>query len=312
MIYNLTSIKRVIAKVLTDRDAKEGDHRISDMVEWCGEALEKIGAFPYFEDRVAGKENEPLLELVNYQAKLPAGFHRLIQVGYSPTEDGSFYPMRYATGSFEGMRGLTSDEVAVDLDNLAAIPDADVVTIAMSLYDLDYAAALLKINNEPATRNLIAGLLLRNDRAVEGTTSRTSDYVYVVTPGGWIKTNKETGYLMVAYQAIPLDTDGYPLVPDDQSFLEALYWYINMKLMYPDWVAGRVRDAVYYDARRSWNYYCKQAYGNAMMPSADQLESFKNSWLRLVPEIKEHANFFSTLGQEQVVYNKDNITNVNI
>jgi hypothetical protein len=311
MVYNLTSIKRVIAKVLTDRDAKEGDHRISDMIEWSGEALEKIGAFPYFVSKVAGKEGEPLLELVNYQAKLPSGFHRLIQVGYSLTEDGAFYPMRYATGSFEHARGLTSDEGTSDLDDLSAISDSDVVTLAMTLYELDYEAALSLINNDPAKRSIIAGLLLENHRSLEGTTSRTTDYVYVITPGGWIKTNQETGYLMVAYQAIPLDTDGYPLVPDDPSFLEALYWYINMKLMYPEWVAGRIRDAVYYDARRSWNYYCKQSYGNAMMPAADQLESFKNSWLRLVPEINEHKDFFSTLGQEQVIYNKDNILNPN-
>jgi len=307
MIYNLTSIRRVIAKVLTDRDAKEGDHRISDMVEWAGEALEKIGAFPYFVDKVAGKEGEPLLELVNYQAKLPAGFHRLIQVGYGLEESGPFYPMRYATGSFEGMRGLTSDEETSDLDNIAAIADADVVSLAMTLYDLSYVDALNLINSEPAKRQLLASLLLQNNRATEGTTSSTVDFVYVITPGGWIKTNQETGYLMVAYQAIPLDTDGYPLVPDDQSFLEALYWYINVKVMYPDWVAGRIRDAVYYDARRSWNYYCKQAYGNAMMPAADQLESFKNSWLRLVPEIRQHKDFFSTLGEEQVIYNKDNV-----
>lgn len=309
MIYNLTSIKRVIAKVLTDRDAKEGDHRISDMVEWAGEALEKIGAYPYFVTKVAGKEGEPLLELVNYQAKLPSGFHRLVQVGYSSTEDGSFYPMRYATGSFEAAHGLTSNEESTSLDDV--VSTADIVTLTMTLYSIDYDAALLKINNDPALRSVIAGLVLDKRAASEGSTSRTVDYVYVITPGGWIKTNQETGYLMMAYQAIPLDIDGYPLVPDDPSFLDALYWYINMKLMYPEWVAGRVRDAVYYDARRSWNYYCKQAYGNAMMPAADQLESFKNSWLRLVPEIREHSDFFSTLGQEQVIYNKDNIVNPN-
>ncbi len=307
MVYNLVSCKRVIAKVLTDRNMTEGDHRISDQLEWIGEALEKIAAFPYFVTKVAGKEGEPLLTLVNYQAKLPTGFHRLIQIGYSNTENGAFYPMRSATGSMEASRGLTSDETASDLDDAAAVPTSDVVIAAMVLYDLDSADALVYINANPAIRSYIAGLLLSNSPLVEGTTSRTVDCTYVITPGGWVKTNQKTGFLMVSYQAIPLDLDGYPLVPDDQSFLEALYWYINVKLMYPEWVAGRVRDAVYYDARRSWNYYCKQAYGNAMMPAADQLESFKNSWLRLVPEINEHSNFFSTLGEQQVIYNKDNI-----
>jgi hypothetical protein len=130
----------------------------------------------------------------------------------------------------------------------------------------------------------------------------TTDLTYVVHDG-WIKTNVPEGYLMIAYQAIPTDIDGYPLVPDDPGFIEAIYWYITVKLLYPMWRDGRVRDAVYYDARNSWNFYCKQAYANAMMPNVDMLESIKNSWLRLIPEISEHDNFFSTLGQQQVIYN---------
>jgi len=136
----------------------------------------------------------------------------------------------------------------------------------------------------------------------ENQTSFSKDMCYVITPG-YIKVNFKEGYLMMAYTRIPVDADGYPLVPDNISFTEALYWYITMKVLYPQWKDGRVRDAVYYDARRSWNFYCKQAYGTAMMPNADQLESIKNSWLRLIPEIGEHSSFYSTLGQQQNIYN---------
>ena len=48
MVYNLTSVNRVIAKVFTDLQLQEGDHRVSDMIEYAGEALEKIGGFPMF------------------------------------------------------------------------------------------------------------------------------------------------------------------------------------------------------------------------------------------------------------------------
>ncbi len=308
MIYKNTSIKRVIAKVFTDLDLKEGDHRVSDMIGWAGEALVKIGAFPYFETRVAGKEGDPLLEIVNYQAKLPGGFHRLIQVGYSTTEAGSYYPMRQASGSFERNFGLTSAESAASTD-LSAVAESDIVILAMNLYDLDYAAALAKINNEPATRDNLAGYIAvaretSINKLAEGGTTTTTDYIYTITPGGWIKTNQSTGYLMVAYQAIPLDENGYPMVPDDESFMEALYWYISMKLMYPEWKQGRIRDAVYYDARRSWNFCCKQAYGNAMMPNIDQLESIKNTWLSLVPRVAdEHDSFYSNTGAKQTILN---------
>jgi len=305
MLYKTTSVKRVIAKVFTDLNLSEDTHRISDMVEWAGEAVEKIGAFPSFTNKVAGKDDLPYLVLENYQSLLPHDFHKLIQVSYATTSNGPFYPLRYATGSFDW--GSTATTTATSTD--AVSPESSLVTLTMSLYDLSYEDALAKLNSEPATKALIQSMLTQMN--VADTRSATTDYIdttldytYLITPN-YIKTNVETGYLMLAYQAIPTDAEGYPMIPDNQSFLDAIYWYINMKLMYPDWVTGKVRDAVYADAKRSWNYYCKQAYGEALMPNKDQIESIKNTWLRLVPEINEHSTGFSTMGQRQIVYNNN-------
>jgi hypothetical protein len=300
MIYKLTSVKRVIAKVFTDLDLKEGDHRISDMVEWAGEALEKIGAFPQFINKVTGKDNNPLLELSNYQTVLPYDFHRLVQCSYSTSESGPFYPMRAATGSMDYGNEL-NDSSQLDVDNVS---DSELVNAVMELYELTYVQALAWVNDNPSRASQVSYLLdaKKSGTDVTGGTTSTIDYIYHVT-NNYIKTNQETGYLMLAYQAIPTDAEGYPLIPDVASFHEALYWYINMKLLYPQWKMGQVRDAVYYDARRSWNFYCKQAYGDAMMPDADQMESVKNAWLRLVPSINEHSTFFSTLGEQEIVWN---------
>lgn len=310
MIYKTTSVKRVIAKVFTDLDLQEGEHRISDMIEWAGEALEKIGAFPSFINKVTGRDNNPLLEIVNYQTKLPCDFHTVIQVSFSENINGPFYPMRYATGSFE--YGKIDNEIT---SNDFIFPDSSLATLAMSLYateltadaeHTEYQHALIKLNAEPTTRSLLNGLLnqmtpTNNVQVKSSYVNTTIDYTYLIT-SNYLKTNVSSGYIMMAYQAIPTDNNGYPLIPDDADFMEAIYWYITMKLLYPQWKQGSVRDQVYYDARRSWNYNCKKAYGNALMPNIDQLESIKNGWLRLVPEINEHATGFSTLGERQIIY----------
>ena len=302
MIYKTTSIKRVIAKVFTDLDLQEGSHRISDMIEWASEAIKKIGAFPTLLTRVTGKGGLPLLVISNYQTKLPCDLTAINQVAYSTSESGPFYPMVYGSGSFDpGVPDTTSTGTDTTL------PDSIIVEQAMDLYGLDYAAALLYLNTYPARRESIESMLLTGTISTTGTRdpmTASGDYTYIVTPG-YIKTTLQTGYIMLSYQAVPTDTEGYPMIPDDESFEEAIYWYINMKLTYPEWKAGRVRDAVYYDAKSSWNYYRKQAYGNAMMPNIDQLEAIKNAWLRLVPEIHEHGNAFTTLNERQIIYNKN-------
>ena len=304
MIYKLTSVERVIAKVFQDLDLKEGEHRLSDIIEWAGESLEKIGAFPSFINKVTGKDDIPLLEVTNYQVKLPCDFYNLIQASFSTNKQGPYYPMRYGTGNFD-----TGNPDVADENELGATTDvanvSDLVVFAMTLYDLNYADALTKINMEPDTRKKLTNLLNMKTPTLPGTKNpmaTTRDITYVITPG-YIKMNVESGYIMLAYQAIPTDSKGYPMIPDDAEFLEAIYWYIVMKLYYPQWVSGQIRDAVYYDARRSWSYFCKQAYGQALMPNTDQLEMIKNSWLRLVPEIREHDSGFSSLGGEQRKYN---------
>ena len=305
MIYKTTSVERVLAKVYQDLDLKEGDHRLSDMIEWAGEALEKIGAFPSFTNKVTGKDEVPLLEVVNYNVQLPCDFYNLIQISFSTSQQGPYYPMRYGTGNFDAGNPeiVTDDKSATVVSDVAST--SDLVILCMTLYDLDYASALAKLNNEPDTRSMLTGIVNIKTPTLPGVhnpMATTRDITYVLTPG-YIKLNVESGYIMMAYQAIPTDTKGYPLIPDDPSFLEAIYWYIVMKLYYPQWVGGQIRDAVYYDARKSWNYFCKQAYGQALMPTTDQLESIKNSWVRLIPEIKEHTSGFSALGQEQRAYN---------
>lgn len=263
MIYNLTSVKRVITKVFSDLNLQEETHRVYDMIEWAGEALEKIGAFPSLEVFITGKNGEPLLEIENYQAQLPIGLHSVIQVAYSKDREGPFRPMRTSTNNFDLVKGFTT--LQYGLNNL----------------DLQYVST-----DETPSLGL----------------NFTDDLTYVITPG-YIKTNLKEGYLMMVYARIPINEEGYPMIPDHVSFMEAIYWYINLKLLYPQWKSGQIRDAVYYDARSSWNFYCRQAYGVSMMPNVDQLESIKNSWLRIVPELREHNTFFSTLGQEQTIYN---------
>ena len=86
---------------------------------------------------------------------------------------------------------------------------------------------ILIINNEPATRSLIQSMLNQMDTSSGARTTTefidtTFDYTYLITPN-YIKTNAETGYIMLAYQAVPTDAEGYPLIPDNQSFIEAIY-----------------------------------------------------------------------------------------
>lgn len=310
MVNNLVSCQAVIAKVFTDLNLQESPNRILDMVEWAGEAMAKIGAFPSLTTRVTGI-NSPITTVSNYQAKLPGDLHSIIQVGYSQVKEGPFFAMIYDAGSM-AINTKINFESEVTTDTLtpteveAVAASSDVVTLAMYLYNLTYDQAITYLNTHPEIRVHLDFLLSTKQNTLKQIAdSSLESFRYIVVPG-YIKTSMRDGYLKIAYKAIPTDDNGWPMIPDDEGFKEAIYWYITMKMTYPEWREGRIRDAVYYDTRSNWNYYCKQAYGNAVMPQgADQMEALKNSWVRLVTEMDEHSTFFSTLSDRQYIYNKN-------
>lgn len=137
-----------------------------------------------------------------------------------------------------------------------------------------------------------------NDSGFEGNNTRAKfDNVTYKISNGCIKTAVENGYLQVVYEAMPIDYNGYPLIPDYVEFKEAIYWYINMKYTYSQWRRGEVRDGVYQDTEKNWHWYCQQAANKAMIPDLGKLENIKRSYLSLRPRTEQFKKFYDTLNE---------------
>lgn len=139
-----------------------------------------------------------------------------------------------------------------------------------------------------------------NQTKIENSAYNGVERTHVITDtykieSGYIKTSFEEGSIWLSYQALPLDIEGYPLVPDDVSFREATYRYIVYKYLYPQFVIGKVNKDVYYDAENKWYWYCNQAGAKAKMPDINTLESIKRSFLSLRPKPNQFKTFFEDL-----------------
>lgn len=114
---------------------------------------------------------------------------------------------------------------------------------------------------------------------------------------GYFNTSFKEGQLDIQYIALPMDEEGYPLVPDHVSFREALYWYVVYKYLYPKVLNGEVQGQFYQDAYEKWQYYCNQAGAEAMMPDLMTLENIKRSYLSLRLRPNLFDNFYNTLNK---------------
>lgn len=238
MIYKLTSIKPLIAKVYRDLNLQE-ESRWVDMIEWAAEALEHIGSYPQFKR----KTEEVTIE--NHIGTLPCDFFKLEAVAFNnPISHSQLKPH---SGSFD--------------------------------FNYDISDVADGINNSKVENGY------------------TIDNCY-------IKTNFSEGTVTISYLAFYVDEDGFPMIPDDVSYREAIFRYIIMKLYFADYLTGKINPNIYRDMENEWHRYCMQARANANMPDLQQLESIKEMWVRLIPDIRQGGAFFKDLNYRERLRHK--------
>lgn len=309
MINNrMISSNTVIAKVIADLQLQESDIRITDIREWCMEAILKIGAIQQYEHKVA------ILPIECHQVALPCDLYKLGQVAFSFCNEGGWLPMRKATSSF----GVFHDRECSN-EPCMLIPDTAMFPLVKNMFNLNTdREALDKLNEDTNLRQTLSILLNQwtvgtvNGKFVPGvidhrdSTMFSNELQYTTKPG-YINTCMPRGFVKISYYAIYTDEDSMPMIPDLESYKEAIYWYVTMKLMYPKKLKGQISQGDYYDIRNSYNFYRKQAYAEAMMPTVDDLETISNIYTKLYPEINDHSMFFSTSGDEQNIYNQNRL-----
>lgn len=309
MINNrMISSASVVAKVIADLDLKEDQIRITDIREWIMEGILKIGAIQQYEHKVA------ILPIECHQVALPCDLYKLGQVAFSFCNGGGWLPMRKATSSF----GVFHDRECSN-EPCMLIPDTAMFPLVKNMFNLNTdREALDKLNEDTNLRQTLSILLNQwtvgtvNGKFVPGvidhrdSTMFSNELQYTTKPG-YINTCMPRGFVKISYYAIYTDEDSMPMIPDLESYKEAIYWYVTMKLMYPKKLKGQISQGDYYDIRNSYNFYRKQAYAEAMMPTVDDLTTISNIYNKLYPEINDQDTFFSTSGDEQNIYNQNRL-----
>lgn len=304
MIYNYTKCESIIAKIMADLDSSEVNNRITDIREWIFEAVDKIGAPMQYIRKESGHDGLPLLVIKDNQVPLPADLIVLDGVAYSESPKGPWVPMTITTSIFRepNRKPQKHDVLRTSMHHDSAnkaIEDQEIVVH----------------EHQPMNRKLMTSqsqLYTVNGMKYLEKALRPDKPEYFVKPG-WLVVNKNKGFVKLSYKSIAVDERGYPLIPDLTSYQEAVYWYVVMKLSFPKFMSGKLSgngskygakyaQQTYFYIQQQWNFYRNQAYAEAMMPTADDMENIKNDWNKLVPEWDARDTFFKDINKQQSVY----------
>lgn len=278
-----------------------------DVIEWCAEALELIGAVTAYEEAVA------FIEIKNHQCKLPLGLHKIIQV--AKNKNGNYKtctPLKICQqtqASSNPCASLTSDAVWLDC-NGQPIVSYD-VAYYRPYFDLkaeynDWThSEYYKQNFTPVrlANHTLFGTLVLNTEIAGYNTNGTDEYT--VISNNILRTSFKQGQICVAYYRQVRDIKtGYPMIPDEESYKTAINKYLLMQMSAIDFENGREGAKMRLDKYESdWHWYCGQAADKAMMPSGvDEYQNLLDQRTKLIPNYNSYYKFFGNLSKPEVGY----------
>tara|TARA_R110002012_G_scaffold168765_1_gene332339 strand:+ start:429 stop:1364 length:936 start_codon:yes stop_codon:yes gene_type:complete len=307
-VYRSTSCKPIIRKVMRDLKPNNADW-VVDAVEWIGEALEHIGASSQL------VQKQCVLSIQDNKQILPDDLYYINQIAVN--ESVSPAKSTELDTLITQIKNLRDDlrEYNANVDTLTS---STLVTADLTTFDTQYKSNILELRELQSRMLVLENIYFGSGAKLEplkygaGTFHKSmhcdecvnefadSEDSYIID-GDYIKTSFLTGKICLSYMAFPTDDDCYPMVPDEVSFKEAMFWYIYKKLLLGGF--DKPNNKIDYNfADQKWQKYCSQARNAANYPDIDKYESFMNQWVRLVPNLNRHAAFFENLNERETLY----------
>src|SRR5574343_57786 len=297
--YNFVSVDTIINRAVRDYKPLE-EINPNDIVEWVGEALFKIGAKRLLTEEIA------FLSLENFRATLPDGLCEIIQVAYSEKNRNTKQCLTDTCECEDTDTGCTScteiDDSQIyyecwNKDISYYLPEKRYVEIihAYEIYKKftpyfygNYTPMRLSTNT--------FGALLKYQCEDSLNLYSSSQYEYKVE-NNTIYANVQEGEIVLAYTKQPLDDNGYPLILDDESVLEAIVKYIGMKMLLPKlFMNEQGVGNIYAKFESDWQWYCRQAKNKMLIPTTlDEKQNHADIGRRLIKPYNSYFGYFGNL-----------------
>lgn len=127
----------------------------------------------------------------------------------------------------------------------------------------------------------------------------TGELTYKIQ-GMVIFTSTKDADVEIAYRAFATDEEGYPLLPDNPSFLRGLENYIKMQWFTIKFDMGEISQQVFANAQQEYAWAAGDAQSEFSRLSLDEAQTLFNSFKTLLPRNNEHWRAFFDNGSTEI------------
>lgn len=264
--YKFVSAKQVLARVIRGLGYKLPSTYMDDILEWIPEGLNQMQVTNSLVVQTTGdKDCVDQIVVSNYCAKLPCGFISILGV-YD--EDNN----KLSSGN---------DVTSIN-QNFGSSSDARISVFNTSPYTYQTNDGLPV--NQPGVN-----IPLYGEDLIQKKEGMAFNQRFYNISGNYIQTGFCEGYIKMRYLALPVCKDGYPLIPDNDNFKNALEWYIIKRLI----GSGYEHKVFKYDyAEQMFEKYAARGMGEVSFYSPDEAAKVNRSLVRLIPPTRMEEDFF--------------------
>lgn len=278
--FPLVSAKEVVARVMRGVNYRLPSSYLDDILEWIPEGLGMLQVTNALVTTSTGDMNCPGEILIrNHCGSLPCGLVTILAV---EDECGRRLP--------EGtdVTDITSQTSTRHSRPAGARPN----TFYVDPYVHQTQDGLPSDEAPSASVPYFGGDLVQDDGS-----SRNVNYYKIV--GNYIQTSFEEGYVKIHYLSLPVDKEGYPLIPDNSAFKQALEFYVLMRLVGSGYQHPNPEFSYsYLDAK--FEQYAARGMNEVSYYSPEGAAKLNRSLIRLIPPYNYYEDF--GVGGEQPEY----------
>lgn len=117
--------------------------------------------------------------------------------------------------------------------------------------------------------------------------------------GNIIYTSKKEGDIEIAYRALPVDDEGFPLIPDNSIFLKTLELYIKKEWFTILFDMGKISPGALQNTQQEYAFKAGQLNSEFILPSVSEMESISNMLNQLLSRNNEFRRGFKHLGDRE-------------
>lgn len=226
------------------------------------------------------------------------------------------YTLRFI--SLFGFPALYEDKVAkVTIDNFRGVLPCDLISIiqvkeakhdrAMRAMSDTFIPALTHIKEERCgktqpkckdqTNNTVP---LGMDRCPCGKPREYHEDTFK-TQGRIIFTSFPEGEVLISYKAIPVDDDGFPLLIDNEVYLNALELYIKKVVFTIKFDMGKLQPGILQNVQQEYAWAAGELQNEMTTPSISEMEGITRMLNTLILPTNHFDNGFKRLGDREYI-----------